>query len=1809
MNRKLLRLALCAILFYCLPAQVVAQWSLHQSPPTRTDIQSVQLIDEQKAFIGAGAGVYRTQDGGATWKRFRLQAYTADSLHIELMQNHQIHFVDDKVGFSAGWSMLNYGMVLKTVDGGINWKIVYSGPSLGDRIDYTFRDITFVNQRVGYIVGTKGTVLKTTDAGETWTDVRVPIPAAKAEDSYFNSIFFRSELDGYVAGSSLYRTQDGGRTWQEIISEENQLFTFHDIHFFGSQQGIAAVYVPQFSTLQRVPIYKTSDGGHTWLPVMQPDLAYESSGFSEIVDLHFADSQHGYAVGRSEAWKTKDGGNYWERLNFTPGGTLQKVHTFQNNKAMMVGNYGLMYKADQLNEVTRPLARFTKPKAPVYCANTSYTFENQGPQHYTYKWYVNDELVANTYHLTTELTGGKNHEIKLVSEHNGLTDFAIKSFYVEAPVQFQPFRLAYYDPNLLYCEAAPLRLTFYSGNAYYYGYKSRYELWEENQLIDVIEDKSGELRFKQIILDKTTTFTIKATLSTSCETYTQQESITFNVAPFADLTLSVEEVEEVVCPDSWEKFSIRIKNSQVGFTYAVKYGYQGAIAYSAEGNGGDLILQTPYYGAMLGSEDILEGNRLEIPVYVWNSDCNDYYAKVLHDKAVMKVSFIKLKVAIANDRLVRNEALRINNLSVADHFKWIVTDGAQKTEYHTAQLPAISFGTSGVKVIELFLDMDGVCSARAKYNILVGDPVASADLSVCTETDISTDEKNTDRYLIGDGVDRIMASHVDKAGFVYTTGSQDGRLFLSKRDSSGKEIWTINHKGGGYQGNSAGSAIVTDDEGNVYVGGYTNTQRFALGSLGFKASSYSLALMFIVKVDKEGNTVWGIMNDARHGGYSPGPYMLTDLAIDQAQNIYGIFKSGVGVRLEFPDGTSYENIYGTGRAMPKFNYSFVAPTYMLKTNKQGENKGITVLHDKGIAHDINYSMPGGHYTSWRHFSTPKIKIGDNNKAYIIGSRLTVPGEPFYVADYLVPTDQALLDKYPDGGVLGYVAVMDLGTGKVEKAFNTYFREEIEKTWISPYQWDFTTPYVITPQGIVVGHSWDMREIADSWQPYETAGDVVLGGVTHKNIKNGSLTAAYDWNGNQLWATVSHDAFINDYHYDIAAEKLYAYARINHQAMVGLGETENYGKVSVKNGINTGFLVYSKEGKLLSVEQTAGQENSEIPYSMAVGQCGEVYLMSGILHGNVHNNIEFMYVLNNTHQLRILSLNGACGNSTSVTVPAIQKVICKGESVRLELGGAGIKGISWYPTLGLDDPTSSSPLATPATTTSYYATIQTTDGCTIARVVRVQVDEPLTIPDKFSVVSSTLYPREYKFFSPKVERGNNYSYEWDFDGVKQTTQDAFFNFPENGEYTVSLRIWNQCSEKVITQVVKVPCNTATIPTAGIGHMTTGKSVTFSLLDPQHVESVLWEFGDGSKSTDFNPTHTFAAVQSYYVKLTIRSACYENIYYKTINLNCPTLAGNIQAVVDRQQALFSVPDVPTNYIVKWVFGDGKESTQKAPSHTFAATGRYTVTLHLAHPCGTETRTTTVDIICGNPVATFSTAITKDMVTFTPALINTLLTYTWDFGDGRTSSEMTPTHTYATGGDFQVRLTITDACGAVSSTRTIEVCKVQASAEFTYTIEESNSLLVSFRPLVLQESVSYLWMFGDGTTSKEPKPQHQYHSTGQFQVTLVASAECHIDTVQQYVNFPTGLVEDEESRLMKTYPNPVRDMLYLELPFAMLSKVSGLAVHDALGRSVLELNSMGWAEKNTIDVSKLSRGHYFLKIKRRDGSFAIRKFVVDR
>jgi len=215
-----------------------------------------------------------------------------------------------------------------------------------------------------------------------------------------------------------------------------------------------------------------------------------------------------------------------------------------------------------------------------------------------------------------------------------------------------------------------------------------------------------------------------------------------------------------------------------------------------------------------------------------------------------------------------------------------------------------------------------------------------------------------------------------------------------------------------------------------------------------------------------------------------------------------------------------------------------------------------------------------------------------------------------------------------------------------------------------------------------------------------------------------------------------------------------------------------------------------------------------------------------------------------------------------------------------------------------------------------------------------------------------------------------------------------------------------------------------------------SVKFTDKSTGAPTSWFWDFGDGNTSTEKTPVHVYSAVGRYNVSLTSTNAVGNNTITKSSYIDVevvPVAEFSADPTVGANPLNVSFTDlstgVPTSWT--WTFGDGNTSTEQNPSHIYSKEGQYTVKLTAKNAVGsnstTKTKYITVESI---PVASFSATPTSGIhplsVTFTDKSTGFPESWHWDFGDGNTSTEQKPVHTYSAAGQYNVSLTVTNLMG---------------------------------------------------------------------------------------------------------------------------------------------------------------------------------------
>jgi len=302
---------------------------------------------------------------------------------------------------------------------------------------------------------------------------------------------------------------------------------------------------------------------------------------------------------------------------------------------------------------------------------------------------------------------------------------------------------------------------------------------------------------------------------------------------------------------------------------------------------------------------------------------------------------------------------------------------------------------------------------------------------------------------------------------------------------------------------------------------------------------------------------------------------------------------------------------------------------------------------------------------------------------------------------------------------------------------------------------------------------------------------------------------------------------------------------------------------------------------------------------------------------------------------------------------------------------------------------------------------------------------------------------------------------------------------------------------------------------------GESVTFTTVSYPNIIDYNWDFGDGTTGNGLSVTHQFANLGNYVVSLilTTQDGCSSDTIKKNVVVDGPEISiTGIDTICKGDTLTLNAHTYGVNNFL-WNNGTTDSILVVVPTThtTYTATGNM-----VNNPVCPAFGSFSVYVINPQPDFSFVSQCQGVAVDFSDSSvvdnIYFVSSWLWDFGDGSSSTLQNPSHVYASGGTYNVTLTITSNTGCVQSiTKTVtiyhnpvvgfsntNVC-LNVSTQFTNTTTVQNGLISTFA-----------WNFGDGTAiSALPNPTHVYAAAGNYNVTLV------ITTNQGCVDSTTNVV----------------------------------------------------------------------------------------
>lgn len=417
---------------------------------------------------------------------------------------------------------------------------------------------------------------------------------------------------------------------------------------------------------------------------------------------------------------------------------------------------------------------------------------------------------------------------------------------------------------------------------------------------------------------------------------------------------------------------------------------------------------------------------------------------------------------------------------------------------------------------------------------------------------------------------------------------------------------------------------------------------------------------------------------------------------------------------------------------------------------------------------------------------------------------------------------------------------------------------------------------------------------------------------------------------------------------------------------------------------------------------------------------------------------------------------------------------------------------------------------------------------------------------YSPLQTRLPNTTINFYDSSVLSSGTLTYDWAFGDPlhgsnASVLKNPSHNYSDSGDFNTRLIVTSDkgCKDTAVKAVRILPY----LPVPGFTYNPAKgcqpHKVTFTNTS-QYADAYEWDFGDGSKSTDVNPQHTYNNEGKY-----------------TVSLLAKGPGGRIEAKKDTIITVYPLPKAAftasktkrcdtTEYVFlnssqgaatyQWRFGDNTASPAHSPTHYYrtqaSADVGYTIKLVVTTAFGCQDSVERSIIVHPLVKAQFSSLTTTSCqdidVEFQNNSVNSN-NHFWLFGDGQGSSQHTPKHKYTSTGSYDVMLIAYDQYGCTDTanhTNFVNVFEIPKAA-FSYNPFEPRqpNTLVNFTDLsfVGAGSLTHDWEFGDpasgSNTSTQQNPSHIYSDSGSFtaKLTVTSNNGCKHSTTRTVRIFP--------------------------------------------------------------------------------------------
>ncbi len=967
--------------------------------------------------------------------------------------------------------------------------------------------------------------------------------------------------------------------------------------------------------------------------------------------------------------------------------------------------------------------------------------------------------------------------------------------------------------------------------------------------------------------------------------------------------------------------------------------------------------------------------------------------------------------------------------------------------------------------------------------------------------------------------DAAVTNMVTAKGYIYISGLAGGSSgiatsgayqiscaggvddFLAKFDTSGTRKWGTFYGGNKDEYNGG---LSVDSSGNLYLAGASSSKTGIATSGAFETSIKDYGA-FLAKFNNSGSLQWGT--------YLKGNYYETGygVASDLSGNVYlyGNTDSDSGI------ATS-----GTYQSTGSATYF---PAFIVKFTGDGKHR------IWGTYYGQYYMYCGG------------IILDKNSNIYICGQTTSSTGiatNGTFLTTYLGGSDgDAFLAKFDTTGSL---------------LWGTYYGDTTT----------FGTNIAESKQGnIYMTGSTEGKSYISSAGAYRA----------NSNGGDNSFLASFSSLGQRLWGTYYGGNYTEGEDVAVSGTEIYISGYTgssNGIATHGAFQSSYLGSVSafladfgdpVNDAGISSILIYSSKFcpgttqpvKVILQNYSHTQLDSVTIHCNINGKLQTPYKWKGNIDyfGNDTVTIGNFYfpAINNTITAWTTNPNGVHdsdnNNDTSIVTIATfplptafvgyDSAVCMGDSTFL--GTDSIRGHSYtWSSNPVGFSSSKSKVATiPHAATTYYLTekIKAT-GCTSSDSIKV-VLKPFP-KARFNVNDTVacLYGNSFAFKdSSTVSAGKIATWIYDFgdgSGSGTSNKNPSHTYLSDGTHKVILAVSTiyGCIDTTSKNVSIYPASKVAFAINKDTQCLSGNSFVFTSKSTNSFDSILsykYDFGDGATSNSKNATHTYTSPGKYKVILNVTTdkGCVDT-GSNTVTIEYQPVAsfnvsGTRQCFASNYFQFTNKSSIAVGTLVSQVydFGDYTTTSSANPDHTYTKPGTYKIKLVATSDHGCVDSFIKTVFVYPTPVASFkindsSQCLSGNNFLFTDKTtsVDTVISWSWNFGDHNTSTSQNPAHSYSQPGTYTVFLQVkTKSACTDTISKTVEVhSDLSAAFQLVDSLPCHNGNNFHFKDLSSSADPisSWTWHFGDGDSSAVENPSHLFKKDGTYHISLTAATK---------------------------------------------------------------------------------------------------------